>query len=122
MALRRMMLTMVLGLLSFVLVFGQNTTVKGQVKSNLGNNVADVVVVVAGDSINATTDLDGRFEIKVASADVIMVFEKDGYKRISVACGGKKELKIEMILEDLLALALENLLSIDVESVQKIWK
>jgi len=116
------MLTMVLGLLSFVLVFGQNTTVKGQVKSNLGNNVADVVVVVAGDSINATTDLDGRFEIKVASADVIMVFEKDGYKRISVACGGKKELKIEMILEDLLALALENLLSIDVESVQKIWK
>lgn len=122
MALRRMMLTMVLGLLSFVLVFGQNTTVKGQVKSNLGNNVADVVVVVDGDSIKATTDLEGRFEIKVASADVILVFEKDGYKRISVACGGEKELKVEMMLEDLLALTLEDLLSIDVESLQKFQK
>lgn len=113
---------MVLGLFSFVLVLGQNTTVKGQVKSNLGNNVADVVVVVDGDSIKATTNLEGRFEIKVTSADVILVFEKDGYKRISVACGGKQELKIEMILEDLLALTLEDLLSLDVESLQKFRK
>ncbi len=71
MAFKRMMLTMVLGLLSLVLVFGQNTTVKGQVKSNLGNYVADVEVVVAvdGDSIKVTTDLNGRFEIEVPSKD-----------------------------------------------------
>lgn len=93
----------------------QTKKISGNVVSDLGLVVSNASVCVKGAERCATTDADGNYEIEAQAGDVV-VFSRDGYAMLELAVGDSDELDATMVLEDLLALDLEDLMNTEVKS------
>jgi TonB-linked SusC/RagA family outer membrane protein len=74
-------------------LFAQNVTVKGIVKSSDGTTMPGVSVVVKGTTIGTVTSIDGKYAVS-APADGTLVFSFVGYETAEVAIGGKTQIEV----------------------------
>lgn len=78
-----------------VLAMAQSITVRGTVKDATGETLLGVNVMEQGTSNGTITDLDGKYEIRVAS-NATLTFTYIGYKAMSVAVNNKQSLDVVM--------------------------
>ncbi|MCV9389191.1 SusC/RagA family TonB-linked outer membrane protein [Reichenbachiella ulvae] len=76
----------------------QDTVVKGQVTSTVGESLPGVSVLLKGTTTGTVTDIDGNFSISVSSDDQVLVFSFIGMKAQEVAVGGRSV--IDVVMED----------------------
>jgi len=65
--------------------------------SNDGLAISGIWVVEKGSTNGTTTNLDGKYEIKIG-ADAILVFNYIGMKQVEVTVGSKKELNVNGVV------------------------
>lgn len=75
----RLILTLVMGLFLSLGAYGQQITIKGNVKDNTGLPIIGTNVFLKGTSIGTITDLDGNYLLRANKGD-ILVFSFVGYK------------------------------------------
>lgn len=78
-----------------VFAMAQSITVRGTVKDAAGETLLGVNVMEQGTSNGTITDLDGKYEIRVAS-NATLTFTYIGYKAMSVAVNNKQSLDVVM--------------------------
>lgn len=86
-----------LSLLLTIVLQAATIDVTGVVTDTQGAPLTGVTVIVKNESVGMTTDLDGRFTLKVEQGKTL-VFSYIGYKSKEVLVTNKKELKV--ILEE----------------------
>lgn len=74
---------------TFFSAFAADKICRGIVVDENGEPMVGVVVSAAGQKGGATTDIDGKFSIKVPEATKALEFEFVGYKRANVPAGGQ---------------------------------
>ena len=89
--------------------------VSGVVKSDLGTVVSGVSVCVKGQETCAETDAKGRYTIQANEGD-ILIFRNDGFETTEVTVGSDDEVDAKMVVEDLFALDLEDIMNTQVQS------
>ncbi len=89
--------------------------ISGVVKSDLGTVVSGVRVCVKGKTTCAETDAKGRYTIQANEGD-ILIFQNDGFETTEAAVGSNDELDAQMVVEDLFALDLEDIMNTQVQS------
>lgn len=78
-------------------LFAQTITVQGVVSATDGESIIGTGVLVKGTTIGTTTDIDGKYEIKVP-ANATLTFSSIGYKTLDVAVANRTT--INVTLED----------------------
>lgn len=81
---------------STVCLYAQTGTVSGTVKDKQGEPLIGVTILESGTSNGAVTDLDGRFTLKLNSANPKLNLSSIGYKKMIVDVAGKTTLNIVM--------------------------
>lgn len=74
----------------------QDTVVKGQVTSTVGESLPGVSVLLKGTTTGTVTDIDGNFSIPVSSSDQVLVFSFIGMKAQEVVVGGRSVIDVTM--------------------------
>ncbi|MDR2562608.1 MAG: carboxypeptidase-like regulatory domain-containing protein, partial [Prevotellaceae bacterium] len=76
----------------------QNATVTGTVAdAQTGETLVGVTVVVKGTTINASTNVDGKFSINVSnSSSASLVFSYVGYKTSETAVNGRTAIDVQL--------------------------
>lgn len=74
-------------------LFAQNITVKGTVKSNDGTTLPGVSVVIKGTSTGTTTSIDGKYSVSTPSNSTL-VFSFIGFETTEIQVGGKTQIDI----------------------------
>ncbi len=95
----RLLLALIPWLLAGLSVVAQNTVYSGKVTEQDGSSIPGVSVVVKGQSIGTTTDMDGKFTISVPSGSKMLVLSFIGLKAQEVTLGAIKNLNIVMASE-----------------------
>jgi TonB-linked SusC/RagA family outer membrane protein len=88
-------LTAFLLLIVHSVLFAQNVTVKGTVKSNDGTTMPGVSVVVKGTSTGTTSDIEGNFSVS-APLNSILIFSFIGFESREVPIGAQTQLDITL--------------------------
>lgn len=70
--------------------------VSGTVKDTDGNLIPGVSVIQKGTTSGATTDLDGKFALKVNNENAVLQFSFVGMKTLEVALNGKTYLEVKL--------------------------
>jgi TonB-linked SusC/RagA family outer membrane protein len=78
----------------------KNTIISGIVKDEVGLPMPGVNIVEKGTTNSASTDIDGKFNIKLTSQNAILIVSFVSYQTQSVAVSGKKQLEINLKLEE----------------------
>ena len=92
----RRLVTMVFGLiLSLPLLMAQNKTVRGTVIDDTDQPVIGAAVMVKGTSNGVATDIDGKFEINCAPADVLVI-SSIGYDEVEMTVGDRTEITVRL--------------------------
>lgn len=92
----RRLVMMVFGLiLSLPLLMAQNKTVRGTVIDDTDQPVIGAAVMVKGTSNGVATDIDGKFEITCAPADVLVI-SSIGYDEVEMTVGDRTELTVRL--------------------------
>jgi len=92
-----------IGLVVFMLLFtilanAQSTTISGTVTDNSTNeSLPGVSIIIKGTTIGVTTDLDGKYSIKVDNADATLVFSFVGYETQEIEVGGKTSVNVALV-------------------------
>jgi TonB-linked SusC/RagA family outer membrane protein len=73
------------------------TTVSGTVKDNEGNPLVGASVSVAGSTLGAITDIDGKYTIDNVDENAVLVFSYFGYTTQEIALGGRSS--VDVVLE-----------------------
>lgn len=89
--------------------------VSGTVTSDLGTAVAGASVCVKGTDRCSTSDSNGRFSISARQGDTL-VFSNDGYATAEMTVGNSDELDAQMVVEDVFAIDLADLMNTEVQS------
>ena len=77
--------------------YGQQRIVTGRVLDNATDeNMIGVSVQVKGTATGGITDMDGKFQVNVSSADAVLVFSYMGYQTEEVKVGQQSDLTIRM--------------------------
>ena len=95
----RLLMVLIPWLLAGLSVVAQNTMYSGKVTEQDGSSIPGVSVVVKGQSIGTTTDMEGKFTISVPPGSKTLVFSFIGLKAQEVMLGTNKSLKITMLSE-----------------------
>ena len=83
-----MLLLMMLAQLFALDAYGQQRIVTGRVLDNATDeNMIGVSVQVKGTATGGITDMDGKFQVNVSSADAVLVFSYMGYQTEEVKVG-----------------------------------
>jgi TonB-linked SusC/RagA family outer membrane protein len=84
-------------------ILGTNTTVLGQhvvsgtvLDAESGENLIGVNIQVKGTTRGTTTDTDGKFSMRVDSAEAVLVFSYIGYETQEINLQGREELQVEL--------------------------
>ncbi len=85
-----------IALIISVLVNAQERTISGKVTDNSGSAIAGVNITVKGTSQRTSSDLNGKYSIKVSSKEAILQFTSIGYIIQSVKIGTKDVLNITL--------------------------
>ena len=93
----------------------ESKQISGTVTSDLGTVVSGVRVCVKGGGQCAETDAEGRYGIKAQEGDVL-VFTSDGFTTTEKTVGDSDELDAQMVVEDLFAINLEDLMNTQIQS------
>ena len=92
-----MLLLMMLAQLFALDAYGQQRIVTGRVLDNATDeNMIGVSVQVKGTATGGITDMDGKFQVNVSSADAVLVFSYMGYQTEEVKVGQQSDLTIRM--------------------------
>lgn len=75
-------------------LFAQST-VKGVIKNESGETVPGVTIMIKSSKTGTTTDIDGKYSIKVSPNDVL-VFSAVGMKKQEIAVGTKSQIDVVM--------------------------
>ncbi len=94
---------------------GEAKQISGVVKSDLGTVVSGVSVCIKGQQQCAETDEYGRYKINAQKGDVL-VFSNEGYATTEVLVGNDDEIDTKMLIEDLFALDIEDIMNMQVQS------
>lgn len=79
------------------IVLSQNLTVGGTVKSSDGGEpLPGVSILVKGTTQGTSTDSDGKFTLKVADANDVLVFSFIGYAAQEIALNGRTSIDVEL--------------------------
>lgn len=89
--------------------------VSGTVTSDLGTAVAGARVCVKGTGNYVTSDSNGKFSINAQEGDTL-VFSNDGYATTEMTVGGDDKMDAQMVVEDVFALDLADLMNTEVQS------
>ncbi len=79
-------------------VHAQSTIINGTVSDTDGITLPGVSVIVKGTTIGASTDMDGKYSLKVPNSNTVLNFSFLGYTTKSVSVNGKNV--INVILEE----------------------
>lgn len=88
-------------LISSVPVFAQQTVRGTVVDSENGEPLPGVNVVIKGTLKGMATDIDGRFELTLASGESILVFSFTGFETQEIDVTGRTEITVELVPADL---------------------
>ncbi|MDO4462763.1 MAG: TonB-dependent receptor [Bacteroidia bacterium] len=83
--------------------------------NELGAAVKEVVVNIKGTDVQVITDDNGNYTID-AHPDDILVFSVQGYESAEVSIDGNREVNVTLVLEDIFAISLDDLMNIPVAS------
>ena len=95
-------------------IFAQSIDIKGKVvDATDGTSIPSVTIIEKGTTNGGITDLDGNFNIKVASDQSILVFNFVGFKKQEIKVAGQRNMKVlleaEMIgLDEVVAIGYSN--------------
>ncbi|MEI6275296.1 MAG: TonB-dependent receptor [Prolixibacteraceae bacterium] len=95
----RLLMVLIPWLLAGLSVVAQNTVYSGKVTEQDGSSIPGVSVVVKGQSIGTTTDMDGKFTISVPAGSKTLVLSFIGLKAQEVTLGSNKTLNVVMASE-----------------------
>jgi TonB-dependent starch-binding outer membrane protein SusC len=76
-------------------VWGQNISIKGTVKDELGEGLPGVNVIIQGTQIGTVTNIDGDFSIE-APANGTLVFSSIGYKSLTMPINNQSTINISL--------------------------
>jgi len=71
-------------------------TVSGTVSDDQNEPLLGVSILEKGTDNGTTTDLDGRYELRVSSPDATLVFSYTGFKNQEVAVNGQSEINVTL--------------------------
>jgi TonB-linked SusC/RagA family outer membrane protein len=77
----------------------QPITITGTVTDENGESMPGVAVRVKGTTIATSTDMDGRFTIKIDNPDAILEFSFIGYLTQEIAVGNQTEMNVAMEID-----------------------
>lgn len=93
---KRFLLLLVFALMAFTAIHSQERMVSGTITdANDGSAIPGVNILVQGTSRGTITDVDGNYQIKVNSGEVL-VFSFIGYKIQEIPVGDQRTLDVEM--------------------------
>lgn len=95
----RLLMALIPWLLAGLSVVAQNTVYTGKVTEQDGTSIPGVSVVVKGQSIGTTTDMDGKFTISVPAGSKTLVFSFIGLKSQEITLGTNKTITVVMAPE-----------------------
>ncbi|MDR4987717.1 MAG: TonB-dependent receptor [Bacteroidales bacterium] len=96
---KRILLFMGVLLFASVSLFGQQIRVAGVVTDQVtGETMPGVTVAVKGTTIGTVTDIDGRYELRVAS-DAVLIFSFIGMRTVEVEVQGRNVINVAMELD-----------------------
>ncbi len=77
-------------------VHAQSTIIKGTVSDTDGITLPGVSVIVKGTTIGASTDMDGKYSLKVPNSNAVLNFSFLGYTTKSVSVNGKNVINVTL--------------------------
>jgi len=89
------LLSLIAGILMAIGLYGQQRTLSGTVFDETGQPFQAVTVMVRNTTRGTMTDVDGKFDISVASDDVLVVCCM-GYKEVQIAVGDKNNIRVKL--------------------------
>lgn len=103
--------------LSTLAVFGQQRTITGTVTDAAdGKSIPGVTILAKGTTAGTTTDIDGKYSLKVDASVKMLVFTFIGMKTNEVSVGASNVINVQMKSE---ALSLDEVVVIGYGSVKK---
>jgi len=78
------------------MLYAQELTITGTVKTEDGSTLPGVNVVVQGTTTGTITDVDGKFTLTVPSADIVLVFSYVGYQTHEVTLAGQTVVNVTL--------------------------
>jgi TonB-dependent starch-binding outer membrane protein SusC len=80
--------------------YSQADVVSGVVKDSKGEALPGVSIGVKGTSIGTTTDVDGKYSLRIADKEAILVFSYIGFTTEEIPLAGKTTINVDLV-EDL---------------------
>src|SRR5512137_376247 len=78
--------------------YSQERTISGTVTdATTGEPLPGVNIVVDGTTQGMVTDMDGKYSIKVANSDAVLVFSMVGYLNEQISVLGKEKLDVTLV-------------------------
>src|SRR5690606_3093153 len=74
----------------------QADVVTGQVKDERGETLPGANVVIKGSNVGTTTDIDGRYSIRLQDASDVLVFSFVGYQSHEIPVAGKSVINVTL--------------------------
>lgn len=88
-------LTFVVVLISAI-TFSQEKTISGKVTDELGESLFGVSVFVKGTNNGTTSNMIGKYTLKLKNADAVLVFSYLGYKTVEKLATGNSTIDVQM--------------------------
>jgi TonB-linked SusC/RagA family outer membrane protein len=96
----RIMLMLLLAVVFHESSYSQERTVSGTVTdATTGEPLPGVNIVVDGTTQGMVTDMDGKYSIKVANSDAVLIFSMVGYLNEQIAVLGKEKLDVTLVAD-----------------------
>lgn len=86
-----------------IVVYGQEITINGTVRSVSGESLPGVSIVVKGTTTGTITNLEGNYSIENLSPESVLVFSFVGYISVEIQVGSQKSIDVTLE-EDLMEL------------------
>ncbi len=78
----------------------QQKTVSGKVIDKSGDPIPGVSVYIKGTTTGTTTDIDGKYALKIDDNDAVLVFSFIGYEKQEITVGQRTEINITLLEKD----------------------
>lgn len=98
--LNRLSFTLLLLLTISAPLFAQHITVEGHIQDTEHNPVIFATVYLKGTTIGCNSDENGYFKFSIPQGEQTIVFSAVGYKAKQVICDNKKDLSLNILLEE----------------------
>ncbi len=79
--------------------FAQNIAVSGKVRSNTGEALPGVTIVLKNSALGTTTDMNGNYSLSVPDVNGILVFSYIGYTTQEVAINNRTSINVSLAMD-----------------------